>query len=258
MSLPHFFLEEQVFSQETNPVFELDLSADDRKHFNALRLNAREHIAVIDAACCYYECEIDSVSRDQVLVSVSKHLDSKSRPNITLIQGLAKGDKMDSVFCHATEIGVRAFLPLICNRSIVKLDEKKKASRLKRWNALVKSAAMQSGQSSLPHIYEPTTIDQARDVFSSFDVVVVFWEEAGIDRSVDRVLSNYKCSGKELSSLSVGIVIGPEGGLSEDEINRIGSFNSHVELATLGSSILRTETAGLIAPALVLFELERA
>lgn len=257
MSLPHFFLPEQIFSNEHDRSFELCLSPDDRKHFNALRVQSGEHIAVIDADANYYECQVESVSRECVLVSVAGHLDATKRPNITLVQGLAKGDKMDSVFCHATEVGIKAFLPLICSRSIVKLDNKKKLSRLKRWESLVKSAAMQSGQSSVPQVYEPMTLSQAQDIMRGFDLLIVFWEEASKECRLDHILQDFKSDIDTICDCSIGVVVGPEGGISQEEIEVMKTYNCNLRIATLGPSILRTETAGLLAPALVMYELER-
>lgn len=284
MSLPHFFLDDQVVSSITKPIFALCLSSEDRKHFNALRMQVGEHLAVIDADADYFECVVESLSREEVVVSIAQHLESAQRPRITLFQGLAKSDKMDTVFRHATEVGVRAFVPLECSRSIVKLDSKKKASRAKRWSALIKSAAMQSGQSTMPHLHETQTVAQARELISSLDALLIFWEEAPLSSTVAQALHsliegsqtmNYSTSRdfseedistdshlterhiRAVTDLSIGVVVGPEGGLSRDEVETLCSYNTNSHVVTLGPSILRTETAGLLAPGLVLYELER-
>lgn len=115
-----------------------------------------EHIAVIDAAHDYFECEIASLDGDLPLVRITRHEDATDDgPLVILVQGLAKGEKMDSVIRHATELGVTAFMPLTCERSIVKLDAKKTRTRLDRWCSIAKSAAMQSGQPRIPEVLEP-------------------------------------------------------------------------------------------------------
>ena len=284
MSLPHFFLDEQILSSIETPRFVLRLSSEDRKHFNALRLQVGEHLAVIDADADYFECVVESLSREEVVVSIAQRLESAERPRITLFQSLAKSDKMDTVFRHATEVGVRAFVPLECSRSIVKLDSKKKATRAKRWQALIKSAAMQSGQSVMPHLYDTQTIKDACELLASFDALLIFWEEAPLSATIAKALhpliervatknrtpsdssfanpsadSDILNDGSTASAnLSVGVVVGPEGGLSSEEVEMLCSYNTNAHVVTLGPSILRTETAGLLAPSLVMYELERA
>ncbi|MFR5828139.1 MAG: RsmE family RNA methyltransferase [Adlercreutzia equolifaciens] len=147
MSLPRFFLENQVLAAETEAVFPLRLAPDDAKHARVLRLTTGEHIAVIDADQDYFECEIVDFADELPLVSIARHVDaSEAGPQVILLQGLAKGDKMETVIRHATEVGVAAFVPLTCARSIVKLDGKKAAAKTERWRAIAKNAAMQSGQ----------------------------------------------------------------------------------------------------------------
>ena len=129
MSLPHVFLDEQVIAHETDLVFQLRLSGDDAKHLRVLRIAPGEHLAVVDGAQDYFECEVVSFDADGCFVSISSHLDSPVRPQVVLVQGLAKGEKMDSVVRHATEVGVSGIIPLACSRSIVKLDAKKSRNR---------------------------------------------------------------------------------------------------------------------------------
>ena len=97
MSLPHFFLREQVLAFESAPVFALHLDADDTKHAKVLRLAVGEHIAVVDAVSDYFECEIVSFEGDELSVSIAQKLSSYARPEVVLVQGLAKGEKMDTI-----------------------------------------------------------------------------------------------------------------------------------------------------------------
>ena len=209
MSLQHFYLHDQVLADEGAPTFPLRLSPDDAKHARVLRLAPGEHIAVVDAAQDYFECEIAAFDDAVPVVRIAQRLDDEERPLVMLVQGLAKGDKMETVIRHATELGVSAFVPMSCERSIVRLDARKAAARTQRWRAIAKSAAMQSGQRACP--------EDAR----------------------------------------IAVVVGPEGGLSRSEADALLACNPRASLVSLGSSILRTETAGIVAPALVLHELGR-
>lgn len=228
MSLPRFFLENQVLAAETEAVFPLRLEADDAKHARVLRLAAGEHIAVIDADQDYFECEIVDFADELPLVSIARHEDaSEAGPQVILLQGLAKGDKMETVIRHATEVGVAAFVPLACTRSIVKLDAKKAAAKTERWRAIAKSAA-----------------------------VLVCWEEAPETASLrEAVHDALLATCTPVADARIAVVVGPEGGLAEEEVQLLLGCNGRARLVTLGPSILRTETAGIVAPALALYEL---
>ena len=257
MSLPRFFLENQVIADEPQEVFPLRLTRDDAKHAKVLRLAPGEHIAVIDAAHDYFECEIASLDDDFPLVRITRHEDATDDgPLVMLVQGLAKGEKMDSVIRHATELGVAAFMPLTCERSIVKLDAKKTRTRLDRWCSIAKSAAMQSGQPRIPEVLEPRSAKEAAVELAEATAVLICWEEApqtaSLAQAIGRGLSECSCP---RGDARIAVVVGPEGGLTEREVGFFLDANPRASLVSLGSSVLRTETAGVVAPALTLYEL---
>ena len=265
MSLQHFYLETQVISTIEDSDFLLDLASEDYKHARVLRLQAPEHIAVIDAAQDYFECEIVSFDQEGLRVRIAQKLTSSAIPKLVLVQGLAKGEKMDTVFRHATELGVSGFIPFASKRSIVKLDAKKKASRLKRWQTIVKSAAAQSGQSRMPEVVEPVQLADLPSYLSQASCVLVCWEEAFNTKSLRCALESISVhtnqekhaitQPSDMCKDAVVVVVGPEGGLAEEEVEALLAMNEQASLISLGPSILRTETAGVVAPALVLYEL---
>jgi len=172
------------------------------------------------------------------------------------VQGLAKGEKMDSVIRHATELGVAAFMPLTCERSIVKLDAKKTRTRLDRWCSIAKSAAMQSGQPRIPEVLELRSAKEAAAELAEATAVLICWEEApqtaSLAQAIGRGLSECSCP---RGDARIAVIVGPEGGLTEREVGFFLDANPRASLVSLGSSILRTETAGVVAPALTLYEL---
>lgn len=257
MSLPHFFLDEQVLSREAQAEFPLALSRDDAKHAKVLRLSAGEHIAVIDAEQDYFECEIVSFADAEPVVRIAGHLDAApSLPHVCLIQGLAKGDKMETVIRHATELGVSEFMPFAAARSIMKVDAKKAASKTERWQAIAKSAAMQSGQTRLAHVHQPMKLAALCNELAAFDAVLICWEEApGTAVLHDALASALVDCNKPECDARIAVIVGPEGGLAQEEVEALLGCNPHANLVSLGRSILRTETAGIVAPALVLYEL---
>ena len=175
-----------------------------------------------------------------------------------LVQGLAKGDKMETVIRHATELGVSAFVPMSCERSIVRLDAKKAAARTQRWRAIAKSAAMQSGQRACPEVGEPMALADVCASLAHATAVLVCWEEALLDARIEKALERGLRLDRALpENARIAVVVGPEGGLSRSEADALLACNPRASLVSLGSSILRTETAGIVAPALVLHELGR-
>ena len=257
MSLPHFFLEGQVLSQEAGEAFALRLSEGDLKHVRALRLVPGEHIAVIDAAQDYFECEIVEATRDGVVARVAQHLDAPEEgAQVLLVQGIAKGEKMDDVVRHATEIGVAGIVPFASARSIVKLDARKAAARAERWRAIAKSAAMQSGRRTIPEIAEVSGLSEVCELVRGAHAVLVCWEEASagnLREALSRALAAQWI--RDPRDARVAVVVGPEGGLEAREVEALMASNRFAATISLGSTILRTETAGLIAPALALYEL---
>lgn len=257
MSLPHFFLREQVLSHESAPVFALQLESDDVKHAKVLRLSQGEHIAVVDASSDYFECAVASFENGSLCVSIAQRLQVKTRPEVVLFQGIAKGDKMDTIVRHATEVGIAGFVPLAASRSVVKLDAKKAKARRERWESIAKSAAMQSGRTSMPRVYPPSSLAEAAKVASECDVVLVCWEEACLEDTFAKALAAGCASVCETTHAPrVALVVGPEGGLAESEVEAFLSASPNSYSVSLGPSILRTETAGIVAPALALYELE--
>ncbi|MDO4502207.1 MAG: RsmE family RNA methyltransferase [Coriobacteriia bacterium] len=257
MSLQHFYLEDQVIADQGENEFELRLLPEDAKHLQVLRMGPGEHIAVVDAAQDYFECEIVSVTAGIPTVRIAQHLDAGAeRPQVLLFQGLAKGDKMETVIRHATELGVAGFVPLACARSVMKLDPKKAPKKIERWQSIAKSAATQSGQPRIPEVLSPMTVKQACGALAGATCVCVCWEEAPQTVNMRQAIeAGLKAWQQEPADARIAVVVGPEGGLTSDEVDLLLAANPAARLVSLGPSILRTETAGIVAPALALYEL---
>lgn len=257
MALPQFFLDHQIIAEETASSFPLRLSDEDFRHARVLRLKPGEHIAVIDAMLDYFECEIVAFDHDTLMVQITNAFGKDiQRPAVVLVQGLAKGDKMDMIIRHATELGVAGFIPFVGSRSIVKLDQKKEKNRVHRWRSIAKSAAMQSGQPFIPEVSEISSLEGVCDFVKQAAAVAICWEEEK-QRSI-RVLLEGSLTKQCISpeDARIAVIVGPEGGLSETEVETLCKASPYAQTVSLGPSILRTETAGIVAPALVLHELE--
>ena len=158
--------------------------------------------------------------------------------SVTLFQGLPKADKMDLIVQKATELGVVRIVPVLMNRCVVRPDLKDTARRLERWRKIAREAGKQSGRCVIPDIPEPVFLQRLPDSVPLPDTNIVPWEEASGFGPLA-----FRKGHPKLSSL--GILIGPEGGIEREEIDQLQSFG--FVPVTLGRRILRTETAGLAA-----------
>ncbi len=256
MSLHHFFLDDQIISREESPEFALHLAPDDAKHARVLRLAPGEHIAVVDASKDYFECEVVSASSGIVVRVAQKIVPPDSCvPQVVLVQGIAKGDKMDDIVRHATELGITEFLPLASSRCIVKLDAKKMASRTQRWRSIARSACMQCGRLDMPEVHSPASVKEAVGLLADATAVLVCWEECPSTSTIAQALQQaFDESSIAAKNARIAVVVGPEGGLAADEVRAFTEGCKRAWPVTLGPTILRTETAGVVAPALVLYE----
>lgn len=253
MSLQHFFLENQILNDEITSSkdgsFKLNLGSDDFHHAKVLRLKPGEHIGVIDSSSNFYECEIIEFEQS-LIVKNCCHKSNSTNHQICLCPGISKANKLDDVIRSCSEIGVDSFIPVDFERSISKLDEKKEDKKIERWNKIAKSAAMQSGQYRIPKIYQSVDVEGLCAQLKDFDCVFVCWEEAESKDDILDVCGKFKNS-KE--NKNIAIVIGPEGGITENEINAFKSCNNNAYVVSIGNSILRTETAGIVASAIIKF-----
>ncbi len=225
---------------------------EDAHHIlHVLRKEKGDIITVCDGQGQDYECEIVSASADQVNCRVLKRVTAETEPlvKITLFQGLPKAEKMEWLLQKGVEIGICEFVPVAMERSVVKLDGKKAESKLARWNKIAQSAAKQSGRGILPEVQNVVSVTQAIKTFDKYDLILVLYEE---DRgqSLKAILREQTHIPKK-----VAIWIGPEGGLDPMEVEQL--VKAGATTAGLGPRILRTETAGMTAAALVLYEYDQ-
>lgn len=259
MSLYHFYLTHQVISNEKFEIFPLQLSDADAHHARVARLSPGEHIAIIDARQDYFECEIVEVDDILFSVRIARHFEpAPGQPRVGMALGLTKGDKFDQVIRQGTELGVTQFLPLLFTRCVVKLTEEKCKVRTHRWQEVAKSAAMQSGQRKIPSVVAPLCIEEAYPLLHAADCVLIFWEEAHPGALIEDALQKGLLRpGVHMPQSTVVLIIGPEGGITSHEVDTLMKMNEHTSIVSLGDSILRSETAGIVASALVIYELRR-
>ncbi len=204
-----------------------------------LRLKTGEVLTLFDGQGRECLASIKSVSKNKVTVVMDEVIDCQreSPLGIHLAQGLSKGERMDVVVQKATELGVKSFTPLISERSVVKLDEKRMQKKLMHWQGIVISASEQCGRNQLMTIHPPLKLSQ--------------WLQSEIGHHSLILSPSAKTSFHDISinNTSVSLMIGPEGGFSESEIEE--ALSAKAQALSLGPRILRTETAAIAVCAIL-------
>ncbi len=231
---------------------EITIRGENVNHIrNALRMRPGEQLLLCTGQdAVEYRCEIISLDPQEVRTKIlwAEETGAELPSRLVLFQGLPKSDKLELVIQKAVELGVYAIVPVATARSVVKLDGKKAEAKLARWNAIAESAAKQSKRLIIPQVLPLMRFDKALDLLEPMDVKLIPYERASDMENTRKVL------GAVRPGQSVGIVIGPEGGLEESEVEAARARGA--EPITLGRRILRTETAGLAVLAALMFALE--
>lgn len=240
-----FFVEEEQVHSDS-----ISITGGDVNHIkNVLRMKNGEKIRVSSKSGQAYFCHISSILDDEVIAAIdgADETGTELDNHIVLYQGLPKGDKMELIIQKAVELGVSEIVPVAMKNCVVKLDEKKAQSKCKRWQAIAESAAKQSKRTVIPQIQMPLSWKQALEEAKELDVVLVPYEnERGMEatREIFRSIPE---------GASIGVMIGPEGGFSPEEIAQL---DKDMHRISLGRRILRTETAGMATLSMLIYELD--
>lgn len=241
-----FFVEDAQISA-TDVVIE----GSDVNHIkNVLRMKCGEKIRISSAIGRNFFCTVSEIANDFVRADILEELeDNTELPNkIYLFQGLPKSDKMELIIQKAVELGVHEIIPVAMKNCVAKLEDKKAASKIARWQEIAKSAAKQSKRSLIPTVQMPLSYKLAVQQAKGLDVVLVPYENERGMQATREVIASIQ------PGQTVGIFIGPEGGFDSAEIELV---KEDAHLISLGNRILRTETAGLATLAMLIYQLEQ-
>ena len=217
---------------------------------NVLRLKVGEQVMVNGGDNKDYLCTIAEYQGDIAVLSVDEIVDSDRElsAKICLFQGLPKGDKMELIIQKCVELGVNEIVPVAMKRCVVKLDDKKAESKIKRYQSISESAAKQSNRSIIPQINRVMSFKEAIEYAKGMDIAIVPYELCEGMETFKNALSQIT-SGK-----TVGVFIGPEGGFEPTEISY--ALENGITPVSLGRRILRTETAGMTVMSIIMYHLE--
>lgn len=220
------------------------LAPDDaHKVAHVLRKRAGEPIVVVDSAGAVFEAVVEGDDGAFARLMRSVAAPVEARLDITLAQGIPKGQKMDFVVEKTTELGIGAIVPVRSERVI---GAQTSAGKVERWRRIARSAAAQSGRRRVPEVAEILDWDGLLASFPDYDRVLLPWEAlepAPLRSRLGELLAG---------ATRILIIIGPEGGFSRDEAAAATAAGAHA--ISLGPRILRTETAGIALLAVILYE----
>jgi 16S rRNA (uracil1498-N3)-methyltransferase len=226
------------------------IEGEDVKHiYRVLRLDSGDKISINDCMGREYIGEIVDISKTEVNVRLIEEIDlnNESPHLVSLYQGLPKSAKMDLIVQKATELGVKKITPIITHRVEIK-SELGEFRKTDRWRRIALEACKQSKRSYIPQVETPIEFEELLFQLKGIDLIVVPYEnEEG---------KGIKAMMKEISDInikSIAVIIGPEGGFEEAEIEKLKALGAHI--ITLGPRILRTETAGFVAVTMLMYEL---
>jgi 16S rRNA (uracil1498-N3)-methyltransferase len=220
-----------------------------RRVRHVLRLRPGDRVILLDGRGGECEAVLEDVAGPSVRATVVARREGLSEPKtrVILYQSIVKGDRFDWVLEKGTEIGVSKFVPLLSRRSVVQVRPER-SERRERWQRIVIESAEQCGRSRLPELAPAAHLD---DVVSSAEGLRLLpWENEG-RTTLRQELRRALAEGEEIAGVS--IFIGPEGGFAQEEVDQAIALGARV--VSLGPRTLRSETAGIVAAAAVLYEL---
>jgi len=226
------------------------IDGEDVKHiYKVLRLKIGDEVSINNCEGLEYLGEITLIDKKSVNIKLLEQssINNESPIQVYLFQGMPKSTKMDLIVQKNTELGVSAITPIITERVEVK-TELKEFKKVDRWNRIALEACKQCKRSLVPQINVPIEFQQLLEELKGMDLVVVPYEnEEGY--GLKKLMGNID----KKAIVKVAIVIGPEGGFEECEIDKLKEMGASI--ITLGPRILRTETAGFTCTSLIMYEL---
>ncbi|HEX2924987.1 MAG TPA: 16S rRNA (uracil(1498)-N(3))-methyltransferase [Ruminiclostridium sp.] len=242
--MSRYFVEKSQISDNRVIIY-----GEDYQHLKkVLRAQAKDVIT----ACCDgfdYIAEIEEVNNNSIICTIidkTKNL-TESAFKVTLFQGLPKSDKMELIIQKCVELGVFEIVPVITERCVSRINTEKDAqNKVARWQKIAREAAKQCNRGIIPNIHYPINFKEAVELASKAGLSVIPYEN-------ERTVGFKEVAAQCQRITDASIIIGPEGGFEEKEVQI--AEEKGVKKISLGPRILRTETAGMVALSLMMYEL---
>ncbi len=223
----------------------ITLTGENAQHAKVLRLKAGEQVLLCDGEGCEALCVVEEMDGKTLTVSVLSRRESTTEPavRVSVYMAFPKADKLEHVIQKATELGAFEIVAFPSARCISKPDDKSLAKKLERWQKIAASAAEQSGRGRIPQVLTLPSYKAALERAAQCDKSLLFYENERATTLRMALAGKYR---------SVSLLTGPEGGLEESEVKQ--AMDAGLSVCTLGSRILRCETAPLCALSAVMYD----
>ena len=250
--MPKFFVDDNQVTEE-----KIKIIGNDVNHIkNALRKKQNDILTICNTSNKKdYLCEILKIDENYIECRIKKEIQNYAESNVqvTIMQGLPKVDKMELIIQKSVELGVYDITPVEMKRCVVKLNDKDKQKKIDRWQKISEVAAKQSGRNIIPHINNIINIKNICNLLKEYDIVLVAYEKEN-KTTIKEELKNLKEVHNNNDEIKIAVIIGPEGGIDEEEIEILQKNGART--ITLGKRILRTETASLNILSNIMYELD--
>ena len=225
------------------------INGSDVNHIkNVLRKNVGDILDVVDGEF-KYKARIDSFTSEFIKCEIVERIDiQKDVFKLTIFQGLTKADKFEYIIQKCTELGVYRIVPSEMKRCVVKLDKKDKNKKTERWRKIAEVASKQSIRNDILRVDEIASFNDMCNMLKEFECVILAYEKEK-DVTLKSVIRE-----KLNSCKNVAVIIGPEGGIDDEEFEKLVELGA--ESVSLGKRILRTETAPVAISAIIMYEVE--
>lgn len=248
--MPKFFVKNSQVNDN-----KIIIIGEDVNHIkNVLRKNIGDTLEICDKDNSKnYLVDIATIDKELIVCNIMQQLNNDTESNvfINVFQGLPKSDKMEFIIQKSIELGASKITPVAMKRCVVKLSAKDGEKKIARWQKISEVASKQCGRNIIPKIESVCSIEEVCNKIRDYDVTLVAYENEK-DNKLKCELEKLKKSQKK--DLKIALVIGPEGGIDSDEIEKLKTNGATI--ITLGKRILRTETASLNMISIINYELE--
>lgn len=223
----------------------ITLTGDNAQHAKVLRLKAGEEVLLCDGEGSECLCQVEEIDAKALTVTVLCRRQSvtEAAVRVSVYMAFPKADKLEHVIQKATELGAYEIVAFPSARCISKPDEKSLAKKVERWQKIAASAAEQSGRGRIPQVLVLSGYKAALERAAQADKALLFYENEHSTTLKMALAGEYH---------SVSLLTGPEGGLEESEVRQ--ALDAGLSVCTLGSRILRCETAPLCALSAVMYD----
>ena len=215
---------------------------------NVLRMKKEDNILITNKNTLEtYNCKIEQINSSEVVCNIISVENKEVEMNVKvdIFQGLPKADKMEYIIQKCVELGVHKIVPVNMKYCVAKIkDEDKKNIR---WNTISEVASKQCKRNLIPKIEKSINMANLYNEIKNYDLAIVAYENED-NTTIKNVLQENK------NVKSIAVIIGPEGGISSDEIDSLENLG--VKIVSLGNRILRTETASIVALSMIVYEFE--